>query len=1076
MSLAYSDRYKLYQPTVLTTEFVVPFPIYHLEDLDIQIDGVVEAGYSVTASFVGGVSNNASITLQSAVLNVDVEIYGFRLPRRENNYLANSPNLSANLQRDMDAITGVQQEQYRDFQRSLKSKYGDPLVLDLPAREAGKALVWSETENRFINASVGEGDIAIDVAAVAAARLATADDVIQTGADADQTALDRVQTGEDVAAAQNARDTALAAAATLGATPYATKALMDAVTPGTLPASAYVYADATGANNGLYFYPSGGVAWEKDALDISERLLANEAAVSSLLVDKANAGNIASMAAELGGAYFDISKCQMWQESSLSASTPSKIGDPVGLIKGLDGKYFALAKDDDRRGVLRIDRAGNAYIDGAGTTASGAAFFIRDKDNNVYDPGVDWTLIWTGNGDGRIASVNDSTGWGYPLEMTPDGSLRFTRPDGSPSFGDARSISPKYRTDCCWTARFKKIGTNLQFFAGDELNPRISDFATHDDSAQVRIAVLMTEDARSLPSGGYKTGKMYGVFWVPTDIAETAAANVAKHMATLNDPSKFQSDPRPVILDWINDIVLIRDTLYTFAEAVAAGWLTDNGGGSYTLNYMQWWNVDRTYVYDIEGKFASWSGTEVMQETVGENRVPEQLYGSSVYGILYAGYGSPTTSQGNTASVLNGLPADIPRRREAIRISAGKRVNTVAHDGSVNAYTHTTFPSIPPSGLTFNTETTDFSILRVALYPKYLSGPEVHEAFDRAGTADIHMNGDSFVAQNLDGAFNEFLVGEGYGNLRWTADGAGGLGFHEPLGNGHAQRYQNRQFDHSKVLLISDGGFGEVSGDDILAMSLLDMLRNCYQRVFGFAQEEGAAGGVLEALPLGLDRAKGPARAFFIEPNPMTNAAGTTQRDEFEVKMNNARRLFNSVNNAQLAERYIPTLEALFCAYDDFGASAGDITTGKALAQQARWPSNVSGDGVHLNANGKIVYARAALGYLIDNLILLGTASLPAAPSGLAVNAGVLTWDRVEWADAGRHAIRGYWVYKDGVALPPQPLISYISTSIYANGGQLYGKQYVREFDTTIHGAGDYTVSAITSKGEGPQSAALTVA
>ena len=146
MSLSYSDRYKKYQPTVLTDDFIVTFPIYDQDDLTVLVDGVAETGYSVTATFLGGVSSNAYITLPSAVTDVDVEIYGTRLPRRENNYLANSPNLSINLQRDMDAITGVQQEQSRDHIRSLTvGNDVDPVLAlqNTAATRAGRAIGFS---------------------------------------------------------------------------------------------------------------------------------------------------------------------------------------------------------------------------------------------------------------------------------------------------------------------------------------------------------------------------------------------------------------------------------------------------------------------------------------------------------------------------------------------------------------------------------------------------------------------------------------------------------------------------------------------------------------------------------------------------------------------------------------------------------------------------------------------------------------------------------------------------------------------------------------------------------------------
>jgi hypothetical protein len=92
-------------------------------------------------------------------------------------------------------------------------------------------------------------------------------------ADAAQTALDRVATAADVVSADASRVAAVAAAATLSAVAYATKTAMNAVT-GSTGDRAYVYADTTTANNGLYFWT--GSAWAKDALDFQERIAASE--------------------------------------------------------------------------------------------------------------------------------------------------------------------------------------------------------------------------------------------------------------------------------------------------------------------------------------------------------------------------------------------------------------------------------------------------------------------------------------------------------------------------------------------------------------------------------------------------------------------------------------------------------------------------------------------------------------------------------------------------------------------------------------------------------------------------------
>jgi hypothetical protein len=146
MTLPASTRYKLYQPVVLTADFAVTFPIFSTDDLKIVVDGSETELYSVTASFVDGRSDDAMITLNSEVSDVDVEIYGARIPQRENDYLPGSPDLGSNLQRDADQLTAVQQEQARDFKGALyispQHPEATPLSADLASR-SGRVLSFS---------------------------------------------------------------------------------------------------------------------------------------------------------------------------------------------------------------------------------------------------------------------------------------------------------------------------------------------------------------------------------------------------------------------------------------------------------------------------------------------------------------------------------------------------------------------------------------------------------------------------------------------------------------------------------------------------------------------------------------------------------------------------------------------------------------------------------------------------------------------------------------------------------------------------------------------------------------------
>ena len=199
--------------------------------------------------------------------------------------------------------------------------------------------------------------------------------------------IDLDQVAQDVIASEAARDAALAAAATLGATPYATKAAMDAVTPGTLPAMGYVYADGTLANNGLYVYPSGGSAWEKDVLDLNDRLTAAESKLPQ--PSYANAGGTGDRTASV---IVNVSG------SSLTANSPSNLVDGAFANNTSDSIAFfpgaasgAWIQFDFGVGAQRIVAEAKWYQ--GDTSTHGTWKWQGSKDGSTWtDIGVGFTL------------------------------------------------------------------------------------------------------------------------------------------------------------------------------------------------------------------------------------------------------------------------------------------------------------------------------------------------------------------------------------------------------------------------------------------------------------------------------------------------------------------------------------------------------------------------------------------------------------------------------------------------------------------------------------------------------------
>ncbi|WP_025593188.1 SGNH/GDSL hydrolase family protein [Agrobacterium tumefaciens] len=118
------ERITTYTPVVPTTEFPALFPIFANNDLSVYVDGVERVDFTVTASYVEGVSNNAKVIMNSGVTG-DVVIAGERDPRRQNRFLNGGPLPIKDLNLAFDALEGEMQEARRDIDRSVKSDFGE---------------------------------------------------------------------------------------------------------------------------------------------------------------------------------------------------------------------------------------------------------------------------------------------------------------------------------------------------------------------------------------------------------------------------------------------------------------------------------------------------------------------------------------------------------------------------------------------------------------------------------------------------------------------------------------------------------------------------------------------------------------------------------------------------------------------------------------------------------------------------------------------------------------------------------------------------------------------------------------
>lgn len=117
------DRVTSYSPIVATTEFAADFPVFDNADLIVIHDGVTRSDFTVSASYVDGISNDAKVVFSPGIIG-SVFVVGARSPRRVSRFTNGAPipiwqqNLVA------DILTAQAQERQRDIDRSVQVPMG----------------------------------------------------------------------------------------------------------------------------------------------------------------------------------------------------------------------------------------------------------------------------------------------------------------------------------------------------------------------------------------------------------------------------------------------------------------------------------------------------------------------------------------------------------------------------------------------------------------------------------------------------------------------------------------------------------------------------------------------------------------------------------------------------------------------------------------------------------------------------------------------------------------------------------------------------------------------------------------
>lgn len=133
MTQAFDDRYQTSTPVVSTSAFTIDFPIFSLTgDLEVYVDSAAVTAYTVTGTAADGKFTNATLTLDTAIINQTLEIVGTRSPARPDD-LINGSNLIENMNADRDRDAAERQEIHREAQAAIRGQLSDGVMPRMPA-------------------------------------------------------------------------------------------------------------------------------------------------------------------------------------------------------------------------------------------------------------------------------------------------------------------------------------------------------------------------------------------------------------------------------------------------------------------------------------------------------------------------------------------------------------------------------------------------------------------------------------------------------------------------------------------------------------------------------------------------------------------------------------------------------------------------------------------------------------------------------------------------------------------------------------------------------------------------------
>jgi len=205
-----------YTASAAQTAFAYDFIIFDQADIVVVKDGSIltlGAGDDYTVSGVGAAAGG-TVTLTTGATSGDkVTLYRDSTISRGSQYQVDGRLDAAPLERDLDRITTILQEQDRDLKRSIQLDVEDALTsLALPTRIPGRALKWNPAGDGFVNTTIDPDTVTTEAAqsatdaATSATNAETSATNAATSATNAQTALDNF---DDVFLGAKASDPAL---------------------------------------------------------------------------------------------------------------------------------------------------------------------------------------------------------------------------------------------------------------------------------------------------------------------------------------------------------------------------------------------------------------------------------------------------------------------------------------------------------------------------------------------------------------------------------------------------------------------------------------------------------------------------------------------------------------------------------------------------------------------------------------------------------------------------------------------------------------------------------------------------